>query len=69
MSNKNKASTPKCRKCKSRTALITGYFDYEVDQEPYTSGIKEESLVEDGICRLIGYKCDKCGYIQSLDLT
>lgn len=56
--------TPKCEKCKGRTALVTGNFSYHVDDEPYKSGISEQAISEDGDCWLGAHKCDECGNIQ-----
>ena len=38
----------KCEKCGCRTALITGIFYYEPDDEPYNNGVTEEAKVEGG---------------------
>lgn len=60
------SDTKKCHVCGGRTALVTGYFNYEPDREPYQSGIEEESMVTDGECWVGGYKCDDCGNVQGL---
>jgi hypothetical protein len=56
--------THQCKKCGGRTALITGFFHYEPDEEPYMSGVQEEAKVERGECWMAGYKCDDCGNEQ-----
>lgn len=63
---KKKYDTPKCKKCKGRTALIKGYWHTEPDAEPYTIGVEEKALVESGEDYVLGYKCDSCGHIQGM---
>jgi hypothetical protein len=63
--------TPKCEKCASRTALVTGRFIYSFDAEPYTSGVKgdiDPNYDEDyeGDCWAGAFKCDNCGHIQGM---
>ena len=58
------SDTHACCECGGRTALVTGYFYYEPDAEPYMSGIEEEAKVESGECWMGGYKCDDCGNMQ-----
>ena len=58
--------THKCSKCDGRTALITGNFSYDADNEPYNSGTEETANVESGDCWVGGYKCDDCGHVQGL---
>lgn len=55
-----------CNKCGGRTALITGQFYYDADDEPYNNGIIEDAEIESGDCWVGGYKCDNCGHIQGL---
>lgn len=57
---------PKCEKCESRTALITGNFYYEPDYEPYNSGVEEDAKIEGGEAWVVGWKCDSCRHIQNL---
>lgn len=66
MSKIKDATTPKCNKCKGRTALISGIWSYEVDEEPYISGVEEESKTENDSIYIHGYICDKCGNIQGV---
>jgi hypothetical protein len=56
----------KCEKCGCRTALITGIFCYDPDDEPYNNDVKEKAKVESGECWVGGFKCDNCGHIQGL---
>jgi hypothetical protein len=56
----------KCEKCNSRTALISGYWYFQPDSEPYMNGIQKESLVNEGEQWINGLKCDDCGHIQDL---
>ncbi len=63
-SKKKQADTPKCKKCKGRTALVAGYFSYTPDSEPYVSGVKEESKVGGNDVYLSAHVCDKCGNVQ-----
>lgn len=58
--------THKCEVCGGRTALVTGFFAYEPDSEPYESGIEEDSEIVGGECWAGGFKCDDCGNIQGL---
>lgn len=53
-----------CEKCGGRIALVTGTFFYEPDDEPYESGVIEESIATDGEVWIGAYKCDKCGHLQ-----
>lgn len=59
----------KCKKCGGRLALVTGYFSYEPDEEPYESGIIEEAKVSSGNCCLIAHKCDECGHLEGFSET
>ena len=65
-SSENGHDTQKCEKCGGRTALVTGIFIYEPDDEPYKSGIEEEAKVKSGECFVGGYICDNCGNVQGL---
>jgi len=62
----DKSDTHECSKCGGRTALVTGWFNYEPDAEPYQNGIEEQAKVQDGECWVCGYKCDDCGNVQGL---
>lgn len=53
-----------CDKCGGRLALVTGYFSYEPDAEPYELGIEEKSVAAEGEAFVGAYKCDKCGHLQ-----
>ena len=62
-------TTQKCDKCGGRTALMVGDYTYCPDDEPYTNGVQEESIAEDGEVKLSCYKCDSCGNLQDFSLT
>ena len=57
--------TPKCKKCKGRTALVYGYFDYEPDPEPFKNGVEEDCNVK-GNVYIHGHICEKCGNIHNM---
>lgn len=56
----------KCEKRGSRAALVSGWFRYDPDDEPYQSGVEEESPAKGGEIWLGAWKCDVCGHIQGL---
>jgi hypothetical protein len=56
----------KCEKCGGRTALVTGTFYYDADDEPYNNGVEEDAKVESGDCWVGGFKCDDCENVQGL---
>ena len=64
----DKPDTPKCKKCKSRSALIAGYFYYKPDSEPYKNGVKEKAENESGSVYLTASICDKCGHIDNFNV-
>ncbi|HYH14001.1 MAG TPA: hypothetical protein VD794_02205 [Flavisolibacter sp.] len=60
------SDTQKCIKCGGRTALVSGYWNYDPDQEPYTDGIEESSEVGRGDAYMNGFICDDCNTIQDV---
>lgn len=59
-----KTDTPKCSKCGGRTALISGYWNYTPDDEPYMNGVHEKVSYSEGDEWIHGYRCDDCNIIQ-----
>lgn len=57
-----------CIRCGGRVGLITGYWDYIPDDEPYENGVVEEALFEEGVAALSGHKCERCGHIQNINI-
>lgn len=57
--------TEKCVKCQGRTGLVSGWFHYEQNQEPYLSGemVDERATGEKYLC---AYVCDDCNHIQGM---
>lgn len=58
--------TNKCLKCGGRTAIISGYFSYSPDREPYLNGVEEKCSNGDGEEWIHGYICDECSNVQDL---
>ena len=56
----------KCEKCGNITALITGGFVYEPDDEPFKNGVKEDAHIDGVNASVVAQKCIKCGHIQNL---
>jgi hypothetical protein len=59
-----------CEKCGSRTALITGTFEYTPHSEPYQEGVEEDAIASGGFCYMSALKCDSdtCGHIQYISV-
>jgi len=55
-----------CCKCKGRTALVSGFWFYTPDQEPYENGKEEDSEVGDSEAYMNGFVCDECNTIQGV---
>lgn len=62
----NDTDTDACKECGGRTALVTGFFSYEPNSEPYNNGVEEVAKVTSGQCWVGAYKCDDCGTVQKL---
>lgn len=60
------SDTEKCNKCSGRTALVSGEFYWNADQEPYSNGKQEVAENRDGTSWIHGYVCDDCESIQGL---
>lgn len=54
----------KCKKCNGKLALVHGYYEHEPDNEPFQSGIEEDSGLEVANTYLCAYKCTSCNHLQ-----
>ncbi len=66
MESKTISDNDPCKKCGGRTALVSGIFYFEQDQEPYKSGIHETAINESGDFYLHGTVCDDCNELSNL---
>lgn len=62
-----KSDNKKCPKCKGRSALISGSFIWQVDQEPYRNGVIEDAPRTHGDDYYSANVCDKCGHIHNFN--
>lgn len=60
------AERQKCEKCGGRTALCSGMWYYDPDDEPYLNGVREKAKINSGEDWIHGFKCDDCGHLQKL---
>ena len=60
------SDTNKCEKCGGRTALISGQWYFNPDQEPYLNGKIEDAETNIDEAWITGEVCDNCNHIQSL---
>lgn len=56
----------KCIKCNGRTALISGYWYYSPDQEPYENDVIEPTERNESEAYMNGFICDDCNTIQDV---
>ncbi len=66
MKKKIMSDNKKCKKCGGRTALVSGQFYYNADQEPYKNGVIERAERPEGDEYVHGLLCDKCGRLTQL---
>ena len=66
ITRKMKSDTNKCEKCGGRTALISGQWYFNPDQEPYLNGKIEGAETSIDKAWISGEICDNCNHIQSL---
>jgi len=55
-----------CIKCGGRTALVSGYWYYNPDQEPYENGVIEPTERNESEAYMNGFICDDCDTIQDV---
>jgi hypothetical protein len=61
----------KCTKCgEGRVALVSSILqDGDMDDEPYTNGVKEgdnETITFNGLITFVIYACDHCGHVYAI---
>ena len=61
----------KCTKCgEGRVALVSSILqDGDMDDEPYTNGVKEgdnETITFNDLITFVIYACDHCGHVHNI---
>ena len=66
MPKKDKTSDNTPCKCGGRTALVSGQFYFDADQEPYKNGVIEPAKTQKGDEWIHALLCDKCNKLTKI---
>ena len=58
---------PRCSLCGGKLALVSGNFDYDVDDEPFESGQEETVELDSYNARLTAMVCVDCGDVTNIN--